>query len=125
MTDALKKLGVLYDQVDDTYTIRVNGVTTCYDSLFEAVWSGIFGFCGCGEPTTQLIKMYNLLSAMDEELPVEPKEEDIIYLYLLDSKRMIEHGCSIHFSWINDRGRALMKIIKVIVRTEMNKNEQP
>lgn len=125
MTDALKKLGIVYDEVDETYTIRVDGVETCYDSLFEAVWNGIFGFCCCGEPTTQLIKMYNLLSVMDEEIPAEPKEEDIIYLYLLDSKRMTEHGCSIQFSWLNDRGRALMKIIKVIVRTVMDKNEQP
>lgn len=125
MTDALNKLGIVYDEVDETYTIRVDGVEISYYILFEAVWNGIFGFCCCGDPATQLIKIYNLLSAMDEELPVKPKEEDIIYLYLLDSKRMTEHGCSIHFSWINNRGRALMKIIKVIVRTEKNKNEQP
>lgn len=123
MTDALKKLGISYDEVDEEYTIRENGVAKCYDNLRDAIWHGIFDFCSCGDPDKQLIKMYNLLSAMDEESPNAPADEDVIFLYLLDAKGMTEHGCSVHFSWLNDKGRALMKVIKAAVRTYYNKEE--
>lgn len=125
MKDALKKLGIAYDEEDEDYTIRENGVAKCYDNLRDAVWHGIFDFCSCGEPDKQLIKMYNLLSAMDEESPEAPADEDVIYLYLLDSKGMTEHGCSVHFSWLNDKGRALMKVIKAAVRIKSNREKQP
>ena len=124
MNDALKKLGIVYDEVSKVYTVRDNGVARCYDNLRDSVWNGIFGFCSCGDPDKRLIKMYNLLSAMDEEFPKAPADEDVIYLYLLDSKGMTEHGCSVHFSWINDKGRELMKVIKAAVRTNVSKEEQ-
>lgn len=123
MNDALKKLGIVYDDVDKDYTIRENGVANCYDNLRDAVWHGIFGFCSCGDPDKHLIKMYDLLSAMDEESPKAPADEDVIYLYLLYSKGMTEHGRSVHFSWLNDKGRALMKVIKATIRTNVNKEE--
>ena len=123
MKDALKILGIVYDEVDKDYTIRENGIAKCYDNLRDAVWHGIFDFCSCGDPDKQLIKMYNLLSAMDEEFSKTLADEDVIYLYLLDSKGMTEHGCSVHFSWLNDKGRALMKVIKATVRTNVNKKE--
>lgn len=122
MKEALKKLGIVYDDVDKTYTIKANGVETDYESLKDAVWVGIFSFCGCGDPDKHLVKMYDLLSAMDEESPKAPTDEDVIYLYLLDSKGMTEHGCSVHFSWLNDKGRALMKVIKAAVRIKSNNN---
>lgn len=124
MKDALKELNIVYDEVDKVYTITENNVDTSYDCLKDAVWNGIFGFCTCGDLDAQLIKMYNLLSSMDDEFPNEPAPEDVIYLYLLDSKRMTEHGCSVHFSWLNERGRALMKVIKAVVRTRFNKEKQ-
>lgn len=124
MNDALKVLGIVYDEEDKDYTIRENGIAKSYDNLRDAVWHGIFDFCSCGDPDKQLIKMYNLLSAMDEEFPEAPADEDVIYLYLLDSKGMTEHGCSVHFSWLNDKGRALMKVIKTTVRIKSNKEEQ-
>ena len=125
MKDALKKLGIAYDEEDEDYTIRENGVAKYYDNLRDAVWHGIFDFCSCGDPDKQLIKMYNLLSTMDEEFSKAPADEDVIYLYLLDSKGMTEHGCSVHFSWLNDKGRALMKVIKAAVRIKSNKEKQP
>lgn len=123
MNDALKKLGIVYDEVDKGYTIRENGIEKCYDNLRDAVWHGIFNFCSCGDPDKQLIKMYNLLSAMDEEFSKAPADEDVIYLYLLDSNGMTEHGCSVHFSWLNDKGRSFMKVIKAVVRMKQSKEE--
>lgn len=121
MNDALKTLGIVYDEVDNGYTIRENGIKKYYDNLRDAVWHGIFDFCSCGDPDKQLIKMYNLLSDMDEEFSKAPADEDVIYLYLLDSKGMTEHGCSVHFSWLNDKGRAFMKVIKAVVRMKQSK----
>lgn len=60
---------------------------------------------------------------MDEDSLEAPADEDVIYLYILDSKGMTEHGCSVHFSWINEKGRALMKVIKAVVRSRLNKEE--
>ena len=123
MKEALKKLGIVYDDMDKTYTIKKDGMEIGYESLRDAIWVGIFDFCNCGDPDKHLIKMYDLLSAMDEESPKAPADEDVIYLYHLDSKGMTEHGCSVRFSWLNDKGRALMKVIKAAVRTNYNKEE--
>lgn len=123
MKDALNKLNIVYNEADKVYTVKENYAETSYDCLLDAVWNGIFGFCNCGDNSTQLIKMYNLLSAMDEDSLEAPVDEDVIYLYILDSKGMTEHGCSVHFSWINEKGRALMKVIKAVIRSRLNKEK--
>lgn len=86
-----------------------------YDTISDAIWFGIFDFCGCGDPRFELKRIYELLKMIDAE-NFEPicndDEKWQIYLYLLHRFELTEHGSSIYCSFLTDKGKAVFSLLK-------------
>lgn len=91
----------------------------------EAVWCGLFGFCGCGNWKDHLDVLLNTLRkierwhTMDEEQEYTPEEE--LWLYFLDLHDFTEHGSSIFGSWFSDKGKHLKCVLEVWNKNRMKK----
>ena len=92
-----------------------------YCDLDGAIWCGIFNFCGCGDRGYELERIYKTLKILNREdrldreeiYPVENGYQ--IYLYLLDKFEFTEHGYSIYGSWLTEKGKALMYVLRHIL----------
>lgn len=98
--------GVLFGYVDDE---------GCYhDTLWDYVWTGIFGFCGCGNTDYELKRLAKVIEFVgDEDGKAEVITEDLqIYLYILDAYEFTEHGTQIYSSFLTEKGKVLRKIVE-------------
>lgn len=113
MNEHLEKLGIFYDAEAQSWFVAKQDHTTYHDDLEDAVWNGIFGFCPCGEPPKELERMYCIMENIGKgaEERQLPSDEDMIYLYVLDSAGMTGHGSTVRGSWLNDEGRHLMEVL--------------
>lgn len=120
--DALKTIGI--NVVSDGYT---DSDGCWYDTaeLWDAIWCGVFGFCGCGDMGEQFDRLLKVLHLLDNEdkrreermhnITELAKRPDLyIYLYILDDKDFSEHGISILSSWLTEKGVALLGVLEYI-----------
>lgn len=79
------------------------------------------GICGCGLPDTAYDRVYEMLCrARDREDLIPRALDDLVlgYMYfmahMLNDRGFIEHGSSIDWAWISDKGLALIEFIDLI-----------
>lgn len=105
---SLEELGVGPDYSYNGYSFNDAG---------EAIWMGIFDFCGCGNWWVHLDTLLSTLRKMDlwhtadNEPNYTPEEE--LWLYFLDLHDFSEHGTSIFGSWISAKGQHLKCVLEV------------
>lgn len=131
--DALETIGI--NVVPDGYT---DSDGCWYDNdtaeLWDAIWCGVFGFCGCGDVGEQfdrLLKVLHLLDNNDKRheerirnITELNKRPDLhIYLYILDDKDFSEHGGSVLGSWLTEKGVALLRVLEYIEEHDEYDNE--
>lgn len=105
-----------------------------YPNSLQAFYYGRLGFCGCGDPGSELIFMRDVLTllkersdAADLRLPhddyldkcsaLEKKfggndQYRMHYLYWLDSLGLTEHGSNISGSWLDGDGEAVLVLLQ-------------
>ena len=105
MVQQYEKLGITLDE--GWYV--VDGCS--HETDLDAIWCGIFGFCGCGNVFGELLKILDILDKLDHREKIDMKDQ--IYLYILDEKGFTEHGFSIFGSYLTDKGFALKKILQL------------
>lgn len=129
--DALKTIGI--NVVPDGYTDS-DGCWYDTANLWDAIWCGVFGFCGCGdldEQFNRLLKVLHLLDNKDKRreerlrniTELETRSDLHIYLYILDDKDFSEHGGSVLASWLTEKGVALLGVLEYIEGLDKNDNE--
>ncbi len=112
------------------YNRGANGTPLTLGSA-EDVLSDALGFCGCGAPDTALRYVRNILHAISQRCPDphtheewlawyrtvsrpaiealfnnDPGAEYLAY-YLLDDKKLTEHGGSVP-GWLTDKGKGIL-----------------
>lgn len=71
-------------------------------------------FCGCGSPDDAAATLMRILRAQHDSqygpLQALAPDDGIYYLtlYSLDHFRLIEHGSSIAYAWLTDKGKAVL-----------------
>lgn len=88
-----------------------------FDDAGEAVWMGMFDFCGCGNWWVHLDTLLSTLHKMDlwhtaNELPNYAPEEEL-WLYFLNLHEFAEHGSSVFGSWLSEKGKHLKCVLEV------------
>lgn len=118
--DQVYKIGIECEQLGEYEYKAPDGCT--YEDLNSAIWVGIFGFCGCGDPDYQLEKIYQVLKMLNlgesnknAYKPFYSTNEYDIYLYLLDKYEFTEHGSIINCSWLTEKGTALLYVLRHIL----------
>ena len=76
-------------------------------------------FCGCGcpeEAISFLLELLELCPLYDNREPFEkliPNEGlQYLTLYTLDHFDLIEHGTSVRGSWLTDKGKAILELLR-------------
>jgi hypothetical protein len=88
-----------------------------YDSPEEYLWVGIMGGCGCGSSDEIAELAHEILGHFgkpfdERKLKIYDKIEYEIIAHWLDSKELIEHGSSVGGSWLTDKGKELLEVLK-------------
>ncbi len=95
------------------------------EEIVETLWSGL---CGCGISENAVKLMFDVLTLLDTR-PREGNADDHVaalesllgseeggvfwwYLYFLDNLDLIEHGSGIRFSWLTEKGDAVLAYLK-------------
>lgn len=126
--DQVNKIGIECERLGYNEYKAPDGCT--HEDLNSAIWVGIFGFCGCGDPDYQLEKIYQVLKIMklgesnrDAYKAIYDTNEYDIYLYLLDKHEFTEHGSSIGGSWLTEKGTALLYVLRHILEHDIEDAE--
>lgn len=88
-----------------------------FDDAGEAVWMGMFDFCGCGNWWVHLdtllstLRKIDLWHTVDKEPNYTPEEE--LWLYFLNLHEFAEHGSSVFGSWLSEKGKHLKCVLEV------------
>lgn len=71
-------------------------------------------FCGCGSPEVAWLWIMDYLDACDRQADSRKPTNgpEMIACYLLSHLKMTEHGTSINWCWLTDRGREALKFLK-------------
>lgn len=131
--EQVKLLGIECKSLDynpDKYEIEYDG--SSYSDLESAIWGGIFGFCECGSPNSQLELIYECLKIIHIEskkgvnawnlLNRDDNKYDI-YLYLLDKHGFTEHCRMIYDSYLTERGKTLMYVLRYVLEHDIEDAE--
>lgn len=108
----------IYKQEDGSYIIN-----DCYYKDAEEVLGDIIHSCGCGSPSTAIKYVADILQTIQDkdykEVEAFFKSEGEFYfvLYNLDHLRFTEHGTSIGFSWLTDKGKKFLEDAKEYLST--------
>lgn len=93
-----------------------------YHKLMDWLQSEVLGFCICGNPILILSQVKEILEKFaicERENITERYEEDSLFiLYWLESKKYIEHGCSILDPWLTEEGADLYNILEIALEKE-------
>lgn len=96
-----------------------------YGSIINARWYEELKFCGCGIPEEVQDYIHDILAAMAERSDSGWEINKVnavlgniemataFVLYTLDAMGLTEHGGSIFGSWLDPKGRALLKELAV------------
>ena len=110
MEDALKRLGISeqglgYEDSKGLY----------WETLESAIWGGVLGFCCCGEPERglrQLRKILMLLEQWMNDGSIEYSDDTILCLYVLDKMKLTQHGSSIYYCWLSEKGKDVLTVLQ-------------
>lgn len=105
---------------------------TSFENI-EQFLSSIFGFCGCGAPWAALKKVAETMRAiqdcMDGKITWEQRnalipDEGLRYIvwYMLDDRRMIEHGSSVP-GWLTEQGKLILEDLEEYLKLKEKENE--
>lgn len=78
----------------------------------------VMKFCGCYTPDAVIEKLEQGLIAFDRdnqptwESAVAWMDDNIVLVYLLDGLGLTEHGGSVGGSWLTDKGKRLLGVLK-------------
>ena len=96
-----------------------------YDSMRDLFLVGVLGFCGCVDDIA-CDKIIEALTCLSERKDREgfdalldgPFNGDSAYAYItlqyLNDKGLTEHGISIRYPWLTDKGRKALEIAKLL-----------
>lgn len=78
---------------------------------------GDFPLCGCGDPESALGLILNVLTAAEENKDLlkaigGDTPANWLALYAIDHAKLIEHGGSIHYSWLTGKGLAALAYLR-------------
>jgi hypothetical protein len=89
--------------------------------LFHEEWK----FCGCGSPETVVKLVRDALAAIKARSDGEFKEDYLVpvlgpldsptrlfFLYWLDAVGLTEHGGSVYGSWLTDKGKQVLELLR-------------
>lgn len=86
---------------------------------FKKFYEEELGFCGCGRPqdiASMFKKHMNLISLSskdrwdnEDNKKTISSDEHLLVLYILDSKKIIEHGGSVYGGWLSESGKEMLK----------------
>lgn len=89
-----------------------------YATDAEAFYFGALGLCGCGRPNAVYALILDCLRAQDENILDADKIAEMIaanadlfaefLLHSLDRDGLIEHGGSVLYPWLTDKGEAML-----------------
>jgi len=115
MIEKLKKV----DNTDFPYTDE-NSVSWSSKSSYLQI--EYLGFCGCGDPTSAMILIRDILNSIKEggtDQTLFPSDGLYYFmLYWLDDKGFTEHGTSIHGCWLTDLGKEILNDINWCLENE-------
>lgn len=91
-----------------------------YDSPEMYFWTGVLGGCGCGTSDELAEMAYKLLEHFGtphEERTFQFYKDDDHLAYeaiahWIDHKELIEHGSSVYGSWLSEKGKELLAVLK-------------
>lgn len=102
--------------MSDEQDFVVDGVS--YDDAADYLWVGVLGGCGCGSADLLADKAVAVLKNFELE-PTDPSRfyvgENVtneLLAHWLDSKGLLEHGGSVSGSWLTDKGKEVLQLIK-------------
>lgn len=90
-----------------------------YDTIWEALWCGRIGMCGCGSPEAGFNFLRSVLAVCDRRSKTEwlnasqeiaklvasnPHVAAEVLLHFLNARDLLEHGGSVAGSWLTDYG---------------------
>ena len=87
--------------------IDINGVS--HKSKKGYLQSEILHFCGCGDPDTVMIYVRDFLQKLQNQ--DWEQDEDLSYMFLChwaNYENFAEHGSTIKYSWLTDKGKELL-----------------
>lgn len=101
---------------EQVFDLEVDGVS--YEGASGYLWIGVLGGCGCGSADQLAEKAVAVLKNFELK-PMDPNRfnvsEDIaneLLAHWLDNKGLLEHGGSVGGSWLTDKGKEVLKLIK-------------
>ena len=133
----IDKYFVPANQIPDDIYIEGEGLYICdgieYHDAESFIIEHMFGFCGCGNPTSVIHYISNTLQHIadlqdlvwTDKLTYHDWRADEILIhgsagaatfiyYVLDKKGFTEHGCSVP-GWLTDAGKELLSDLKEII----------
>jgi hypothetical protein len=85
-----------------TEYIDNEGVT--WGSYEDYVVTGLCGLCGCADSDIEE-DLLAILRSPDGVIDIERDKYHELLLHVLDNADLLEHGTSIRYSWLNEKGR--------------------
>jgi|GEM_PF-3495685 len=104
----------------------------CKDEL-ELVHGGLLKFCGCGAPEDAMRFLRDMLAHIaddrreamgfdawykewtaKESAIYGPPAARWLFLYLLDTAGLAEHGSSVNSCWLTDKGKHILELLRAI-----------
>lgn len=80
------------------------GVT--WDSYEDYVAIGLCGLCGCGDQSIHE-DLINILKSPDGVIQTDDSKYSMLLLHVLDHADLIEHGSSVRYSWLTEKGKKI------------------
>lgn len=86
------------------------------DTVFDDI-----GICGCGDPDSvldmleeYLEKKSDYMSFKDQIAFAEKYHEELMLfmMYIMDNKGFTDHGSSVYGSWLTDKGKHFLELLK-------------
>jgi len=103
-----------------------------YDGLQDLIQNGILKFCNCGNPHLNLLYIlggFELIYEKGNERYNEKYQERVVkhfgsleaalfFYYWTETLELTEHGGSVYGSWLDDKGEALLEMLREWKATE-------
>lgn len=83
----------------------------------------ILGLCGCGNPDAVMEYMFEMFNKINNHHDFDYKDlPSMFFLYWANDKDFAEHGSTVRYSWLTEKGKEVLSDIKQC-KTEDKDNE--